>query len=662
MFISNVILAVLLKVILVLLISRFLLKLTESRLEAVVGGWVISYIVMIFFMAILSIGSHMTKSNMIIAYVASIVGLGIIYIKKQDKSKENENSIRTKISLFFKQFHSVLFIFNCVAIIGIVVIIVFLIVHNLYYFDCMTDEYCYGMPRIELYVQKHSIFVNMQTVALNIFCNEWNGELSGTYYMMMAGTVRGVMLGNAENFAVGGLIFILVARMLGAPKNTEAIIALPIYATPIIVALAMLIKGDFLGTIMLPLGFAYSYAFLKANEKRKLEYYAVMACFALAIAAGSKLMISTATGMVAITLLAVLILKKKQMLDWKVIVVIVMGSILGCLRYVMNFIVYGSFFKRVGCESIDWLERIKDLPKLILNMREFITDMWKFDDMHTFTGGVAAVVLDYGVWGRIFLILLIVSIICYIYQWKKRDRKRTIIIITSIITLIVAYIGIGRAELGALRYFAPWINLFMFFVLIHIIQCTSKKKWMVFICTGAVLAVGVYGIVNTENILSRDGELKIGTHEEAANRTTLELQYETHPYVLETADYPTMGDTDVNDFMPYISSGKKVLICNYVASIVSYLYGEDNGNDVYYCTPSELEEEIATGDYDVIAISSEFMGEETNLIYDTVTYPDAVYTYDPSELDAELQQEYTVFKPLPEACRMYVYVKSSLID
>lgn len=70
---------------------------------------------------------------------------------------------------------------------------------------------------------------------------------------------------------------------------------------------------------------------------------------------------------------------------------------------------------------------------------------------------------------------------------------------------------------------------------------------------------------------------------------------------------------------------------------------------------------LQENDYDVIAISSEFMGEETVLKYDTSLYPEAIYLRDPPKLDTQLKQEYTLFRPYPEGCRMYIYLNNKLL-
>ncbi len=70
------------------------------------------------------------------------------------------------------------------------------------------------------------------------------------------------------------------------------------------------------------------------------------------------------------------------------------------------------------------------------------------------------------------------------------------------------------------------------------------------------------------------------------------------------------GSSDIYDFFDQIRSEKKVLICNAIDTAVSYLFGEDNSNDVTFCIPEEIYAILLSGEYDVVSISDVFLTPE----------------------------------------------------
>ena len=71
------------------------------------------------------------------------------------------------------------------------------------------------------------------------------------------------------------------------------------------------------------------------------------------------------------------------------------------------------------------------------------------------------------------------------------------------------------------------------------------------------------------------------------------------------------GAPDIYDFYEKIKEGNKVLVCLDIDQINAYLFGENNGNDVTFCSAEKIET-MLHGEWDVIVISNRF--EQSSLI------------------------------------------------
>ncbi len=58
------------------------------------------------------------------------------------------------------------------------------------------------------------------------------------------------------------------------------------------------------------------------------------------------------------------------------------------------------------------------------------------------------------------------------------------------------------------------------------------------------------------------------------------------------------------------------MICNSINTAVSYLFGEDNSNDITFCLPTELAS-ILSGEreYDVVSVSDVFLTPELEAFF-----------------------------------------------
>lgn len=89
----------------------------------------------------------------------------------------------------------------------------------------------------------------------------------------------------------------------------------------------------------------------------------------------------------------------------------------------------------------------------------------------------------------------------------------------------------------------------------------------------------------------------------------VEKQMSGYLWLLENSE----GAEDIYDFYPMLRYDKKILICNSVDQIHSYLYGENNSNDITYCTVNEVQEKYYDGNWDAIMISTVYDIDKTFL-------------------------------------------------
>lgn len=656
MFYLNLGAAVILKYVITLLLTIIICKFfLKNVVEAYAAGYVGTQLLVIAGMLLLSLFNGMTRVGMSVWLVLLIVVLAVCALKCEAFTLIREKHVRISLPWYY-----------VVPALCFAVLAGYIVIHSFYYFDCMPDAYAYGITRIQLWVQKHSLFVNMHSVAKNIFVNEWNGELFGVFYEIMTGTSRGIMFGNAENFVNSFVLIVVTCRYFGMKEKFIGIFSLLLAANPVMTIAAMITKGDYLVMLMLPLGFACFYRALVSDGIHRKSV--ICFCFAaFGLAAGSKVTSAAAAGMAGVTLVVYLICKKELKQNLSGFIAGGILALIGCMRFVVNLVYYHNPFVRVGCERLQLSNfNLKYLADTFMRM---VADMWQCNDMHAgIIPPIMPIYTDYGIWGSIFLCLVPLAVLVCVVRCVMAVRAKTLpfsiekflIAICIVVSFAVAFACLGGYYPGSFRMYVPWINVLMIVVCIALISAIPRKG--VLIVMEIVLLLGAYGTHSCYHYVSGDGEVTVGTIAQAKERSSLERQYACHPYILETAGLEeSMGEVDVNDFIKYVPQGKKVLICNYVATICSYLYGEDNGNDVYFCYPNELEERLQDEEWDVVAISSEFMGEITSLPYQPDIYPEAVFDWIPEEMDARLSTGYTLFKPTPSQLRTHVYVNNNCI-
>jgi hypothetical protein len=211
--------------------------------------------------------------------------------------------------------------------------------------DYTPDGQAYGTVRIGLWMNYRSVFVHMPTIMVNIFADEWNGEMNGLFYAFSAGNIQGAVMGNAEILIVAAIAAIWVARRFGASASGSALVGLMVATSPAFVGLAAVTKGDLLACV----GVLMAIGMLERPTARSI----CLAAAWFALAAGSKVSVLPGAVMVLGCLLAMhfrLFLDKRSL---GLLLAAAAFSVLFVARFEENYVIYGHPFMRIGAEAAE---------------------------------------------------------------------------------------------------------------------------------------------------------------------------------------------------------------------------------------------------------------------------------------------------------------------
>ena len=494
----------------------------------------------------------------------------------------------------------------------------YIIGHNSLFFDSTWDAHTYQVPRIELFVQKKSLFVNMRSEAINIFCNEWNGELNAVFYAILCGTNQGMFLANAENFFYTLLVVFWFCRKIGITKSNTYIALIGYCGMPVVIFLAMVVKGDF---VVIPF-FLATIIWLKDYIELQSTYSLFFLIISGALAAGSKISMVPFLGLCFVSVFVYLIVKNRGNFSkifryvvgiWKMLLLGIVCVIISCSRYVLNYFFFGEFFKRVEVANEKVIISWKYLETSAV---EILKTLIESDNMFTQEGSVYALGVDMGIVGSVFGILFLPTTVVWIYNnWKRRNKikKEWFYVWFPVVGSMMFLMAGTMWQPWSFRYYIAWgLALFFYWILMLQEIFNDLPKCALKLAATAGIWLGITGLVSTIVLTTRGGEVTHGSWKEAYQRPIIEREYGYHPYLLENKD----GSADIYDFFDQIKSGRKVLICNSINTAVSYLFGEDNSNDITFCLPTELAS-ILSGEreYDVVSVSDVFLTPELEAFF-----------------------------------------------
>lgn len=615
----------LLKFIVILLVSICFYQKKNTFAEAFTCGWVIVYVFQIALMLFLSCFTMLNRKTIGLTLILLVIIL--LYLVNKKITYMIGIAHRQLIDMPLSQY---------VIWGGMILLSIYIMGHNIHFYDSTWDAHTYGLPRIEMFIQKESLFVNMKTEALNIFCNEWNGEINGIFYGIMGGNNQCIFWGNAEIFIYSFVVVDWFCNKIGINRLGRNICLLFYCGMPIVVLLAMTLKGDLLAITLFLLSLGWLIAYLKDEDNNSLFFLII----SLGLLAGTKISMLPFVGLCTLSILlfyiisstSVKVLRLKivsafQPLFWGVILAAV-----GCFRYILNFVFYGDFFQRVGTEKINisWGNFKTSLTELIKTL--FLTD-----NVFTHTGNVDVLNLDLGIIGIPLVFLFPVLLVGFvIYLREKKSLLKMFFILMPSIGSFIFFMCSTYWFPWSFRYYAPWICAITF-VLVGILQKITVKVFTIDlkkIFVAASIWMGIIAIYSTIALSMKYGEVTHGIWEEAKDRTLIEREYAFHPYLLESYD----GTEDVFDFFTEIKTGKKVLVCNAIDSAISYLFGENNSNDITFCIPSELGDMINEEEWDVISVSDSFMSEDIEML---------------------MGERFSLYRPAKDILAAHVYIRKN---
>ena len=602
----SAVIALLIKIILTIEIAVLVNKNIERKSMAISIGYMWTYMIMLFLMLVFSLFG---KLKLLIIFMP-LIGLGLAVY-----------NIRYKKKWIWRREYNLNFFISSLILI---LLCVFVLVHNYFYCDGTHDAMAYEIPRILIFEQNNSLFCNMNTGAKNIFVNEWNGELNALYYLLFSNTNRAIMFGNAEIFMFGNIMIYTFFSEVGIKsKSLKIVYTLLIMSSPVILFLAFTLKGDLFAILLFPLSLIlFKKAWIKNRNEDILHLFL---CFSLL--GGSKVTMLPYVGISSIIFIIKILLDlnwnfKKLVLHYKIVFlfsILVIG--VGCSRYFINLYQYGNMFERVEGESIKLsLINLKD------TLSKFLLDWISFDNAITTADVPYALYKDFGLWGIIVLVMGGLIFVLHKNILLVSLKKNIIPVICYLFSFFFLTASTVYYD-WSFRYYAPWGICLMLFIL-----CIYSKTGIDSCCTYRYLTCGIATLclANSLYLTLGNSDVTSGSISEASTRTEIEREYAFSYWLFDNPD----GDKDINDFFDQIESNNNVLICNKPDTIISFLFGENNSNKVHFCSPKEIENIYQF--YDVISISDEYMDDG---------------------LKQKLQEEYTLYTPVNSILKQCIFIR-----
>ena len=235
-------------------------------------------------------------------------------------------------------------------------------------FDYTLDAFAYGYPRLAIWMNYGTLLVQMGTIQINIFSNEWNGELNGLLYGLSSGNIQGFGFGNVEVMAILFLSAKWFASLLSARSLQSSAIALVIGSSPAVLGLASTTKGDLLAIAGVLLTAAFT---LKAIRAQQPYLFIAMAISSAGLSIGSKL----ASAPFSIFVLTALSLTLAKPLHLRPIIRALCVGIgfagIFCSRFFVNLFAFGDALTRAGGESTEF-----GIPTFLGNLGLVARRLW----------------------------------------------------------------------------------------------------------------------------------------------------------------------------------------------------------------------------------------------------------------------------------------------
>ncbi|MDD6070064.1 MAG: hypothetical protein PUC12_04520, partial [Clostridiales bacterium] len=377
-----------LKLIFVLLITSAL-NCNEKRGGNFAIAWITSYLYEIAAMFTLSFLKCLYALQLILVMVIGLIIAGAwLFIKRKRKSSRYGLSLDICFSDVIPLTIMIAFCIYCAA-------------RAFLYFDTTPDASSYGMPRIFLFSNSGSLFINMDTLSKNIFVNEWNGELNAVFYRVLTGNNVSIPFANIETYFYAGLSLIFLGKDLFKEKRYSIYPAYLVMFLPVVVFLAYTCKGDLLGMVTFPIFVLILFLYWK-EERDGISSLNLLfgTVISGALATGARITIIPAVGLIMLIMLGDFLFRKKYREIRIVLLSACISYIIGWGRYILNFLYYSNFFERVdaGNETV-----APNISRFCTSLVKYIQDIVYGENIFTHEGIMWALNADAGVLGIFIL-------------------------------------------------------------------------------------------------------------------------------------------------------------------------------------------------------------------------------------------------------------------
>lgn len=490
-----------------------------------------------------------------------------------------------------------------IAVVSLLVVFGLLTFRSFLFPDLTWDGVVYELPRIAFWSKHQSLFVSEPTDAINIFTNEWNGELNALFYVVASGSEIAAAFGNVEVWLFTCLSLGWLAQLLGAPARFALLGGLVMATTPCLLGLAMTVKGDLLSVagMAAAVGFGMRYAESSRAGVRD-EWTAVFGLAAVGVAAGAKIVTLPTTAVYCAVFLAWIALTHPTARSVRIVAAGLVALAIGCARYLVNYVQYGDPFTRIESPGAITVQTLAG------NLRGLLTSIFEIFVVGANPPYFWVLSSGLGFLSAGLIVWLSIGLGARDARGAEGSAPGRATRIGAGETWAVGVplaIGLSAALLAipwqpwSLRYFAPWLMVGVAWLLAVPLRFLSPRivrlsviPWVMVIAANLWLAFG------------RPGEALPIPFSEALARTTQERKYVPFPQF----------DTALQETVAGSSGALRILLSNRVNSAVYPFFGENYRNDIELVnTANRLVRRVQSAPYDLVVFSGAPLPDEPQL-------------------------------------------------
>ncbi|HHT0592300.1 TPA: hypothetical protein ACTXXA_000905 [Legionella anisa] len=481
-----------------------------------------------------------------------------------------------------------------IASIGALTIFLTLTYRSLYYYDNTWDAITYGLTRIDFYAHYHNLFINQPTQAINIFSNEWNGELNCLFYLLCVGNEQACSFGNVEIWLLSFLGYSWLSSIFAVPARFRLFSGLMLASTPVILGLATTIKGDLLAITCFAIGLGFTLRLLDKEDSQNSALNFLFAYASFGLAMGAKIIVLPFVALVISLLFFIVVFLPNKKNNWLIFLGSVFLFAIANSKYILNYFTFGSFFKHLESPYPSFNNIINNLKGIIQSG----SDISFLFSLHP-----GYPVLNYGLG---FLAIPILLWFIYslwlskhnIYTYKNLQNHRY--------WIVIFFLGIGFSYLlinlpwypWCFRYFAPYLLVLVTFIIALPFHFKTRLVFNYYHNKFLVICSAIIIMVNSIFTFLQPGELFPVPYNKAIKQSEMERKVARHPYLW------TILNNNLKELNLEKVHNKNILLFNEIGSAVLPFFGENHQNNIELTDSlSSFKEKASVKKYDLAAIA-----------------------------------------------------------